>query len=109
MRCTSVPHPSPGEGASVRPVPAGLGCGCSALSCDEEEERGVHGLGIALTAGSAARLAVHPNSVVITEAVGSVAPRVFGAGRQGVHLKPTASAVDGLYVLSEIDLVFTHT
>src|SRR5262249_24425738 len=49
------------------------------------------------------------NRVLVTEPVSRVAPGVFGAGRQSVHLKPSAPAIDGLYVLPKIDLIFAYT
>jgi len=52
-------------------------------------------------------LAIYPNCIDITSPVSSIAPGVFGAGRQGVGLNPSAPTVNCFYVLSETDLILT--
>src|ERR1700733_15395811 len=78
------------------------------LSCDKQKEGSICRFRVALAAWPTAGLTVHPNSVIVTGAVGSIAPDVFSADRQSVGLNPSAPTVNCLHVLPEIDLIFAR-
>ena len=83
------------------------------LPRDKQKERRIKKYGLALTARTAAVLAIYPNRIGIGKGVrggarGSrIGARSHDSDLQRVRLNPPAPAIDGLHVLSEVDDILT--